>query len=110
MKTKTLLIIIVVVGLIYVYFQISYNFVNQTIKKGTENVVLEYALEHHFSQPTVSYMTSQVKSRNVINVYYQIMNKEEKSHLCFVFNKIGNQYFLLDVEDEVPNYIILLYN
>ena len=110
MKTKTLLIILVVVGMLFLYFSVCYRFVNQTIKKATEEVALEYALEHYSIDSTVTYMTSQVYQDNVISVYYQINSDNKEYYLHFFFEKRGSQYYLLDASEEVPHYITLLYS
>lgn len=110
MKAKTLFIILVVVGIFFLYFQVCYCFVNQTIKKATEEIALEYASEHYSIDSTVTYMTSQVYQDNIISVYYQIHSDEEDYYLHFFFEKRGYQYYLLDASEEVPYYITLLYS
>ena len=110
MKTKTLLIILVVVSIFLLYFYICYCFVNKTIYKKTEDEVLNYVLEHFSNEYVVNYMTSQVYQDNIIYVYYQVHSDKEEYYLRFSFLKNGNQYRLLDVSKDVAHYITLLYS
>ncbi len=110
MKTKTLLIILGILGFIFVYFQICYIFVGNVIEKRTKNLALKYVLDYYPKDTSVSYLTSRVKQDNIIYVYYQTLNNDQKDYLRFSFIINDQHYQLLEVDQNVSGSIIAQYN
>lgn len=93
MKTKSLIIWLVRLGILLGYFMICYSFVNETIKKGTEEFVYEY-----FGDNSFLYLKAEVESDDIIHVYY----KFDQEYYRFWFLKKGYNYNFIKVDKDVP--------
>lgn len=100
MKTKNLIIIFVIVSVLLIYSVICYNLLNKKVEINTRSIISDY-FNNYYPQID-SYNFLKAISDNGI---YKAFIKADKEYYTFYFEVNMQNYKLIKVEKDVPNYI-----
>lgn len=98
MKTKTLIIAFVVVGILFLYCNLCNGFLNKLVKTNTNNDINNYFVYYYPKVEAYKYLNIVGDKNDTFKVYIEA----DDNYYTFYFT---NNYKIIKVVNKVPNYI-----
>ena len=103
MKTKSLLVFMVVVGILLLYSSICYRLLNEKTEEVTRNAISTFLSEHFPEVHSYEYLKAVGNGEDSFQVF---VKTNEDKYYTFYFYLEDNIYQLINVSDSVPSYVL----
>lgn len=101
MKAKSLVVLLIIVGVLVLYSIVCYDLVNRRVEVGTRNAIANYFSIHAPQVESYEYL----KAVGDAKYSFRIFVKTEEDYYTFYFDMNQETYQLMNVETDAPNYI-----
>ena len=101
MKAKSLIVILIVTGVLFLYCTFCYQILNNRIKENTQTIISNYFSTNYPQITSYEYLKAISEEEDT----FQVFVKTNEDYYTFLFQLDDREYQLLNVFLGVPNYI-----
>ena len=101
MKAKSLMVVLVVIGVLFLYCVFCYRILNNRIEDSTRSIISNYFYSNYPQVTSYEYLKAISEEENT----FQVFVKTNEDYYTFLFQLDNKEYQLLNAHHGVPSYI-----
>lgn len=103
MKAKSLFILFIIVGILFIYSTVCYRLLNNRVEVITRDTISMFFSEHFSDISSYEYLKAAGNEADSFRVFVKADNQ---TYYTFFFDYKNRMYKLVDVADSVPSYAL----